>query len=213
MQSLIILGAGPHAQEMADIVAQINGRQPTWQLEGFLVPAAEAGRVGQVTGSGMPVLGTYADLTDYPDAVFAMEYGCGRPPVARERVVSLVASSAFVAYTARIGAGCVIYPGCFVGHNAVLGDRVFVLSGAVINHDCHLEDEVTVCTNVSLAGHVYVARGAYLGQACTIRQHLRIGQESLVGMGSVVVKDVAPHAVVMGNPARERDTERRRPGN
>lgn len=212
MQSLIILGAGPHAQEMADIVAQINAQRPTWQPAGFLVPEAEADRVGQVAASGFPVLGTYGDLGDHPDAVFAMEYGCGRPAVARERVVSLVAPSAFVARTARIGAGCVIYPGCFVGHNAVLGERVFVLSGAVINHDCHLADEATVCTNVSLAGHVHVARGAYLGQACTVRQYLRIGRESLVGMGSVVVKDVAPHTVVMGNPARERDTEGRRPG-
>ncbi len=153
-------------------------------------------------GSGYEVLGTYAALADYGSASFAMEYGCGQPDIPRERIISLVAPTAFVAHTAQMGAGCVIYPGCFVGHNAELGDRVFALSGAVINHDDHLENDVTVCTNVSLAGFVYVEAGCYLGQACNVRQYLRIGKGSLIGMGSVVLHDVPPNSVMVGNPAR-----------
>ena len=87
-------------------------------------------------------------------------------------------------------------------HHAVLDDRVFCLSSSVINHDDHLEDNVTVCSNVSLAGLVHVERDCYLGQGCTIRQELRIGRGSLIGMGSVVIRDVPPNSVVVGNPGR-----------
>jgi sugar O-acyltransferase (sialic acid O-acetyltransferase NeuD family) len=204
VQELIILGAGPHAMEMAEIAGQSAGR---WTVRGFLVPETQLELVGQPVAHGLTVLDTYAGLGDYPNAVFALEYNCGAPEIGsdqlpRDRVITLVAPTAFVAATSRIGAGCVIYPGCFVGHNAVLGDRVFALAGAVINHDDVLEDDVTVCSNASLAGFVHVEAGSYLGQACTIRQYLRIGAGSLIGMGAVVVSNVPPHAVMVGNPAR-----------
>jgi len=203
MRDLMILGGGPHAQEMADIAQQINHVAPTWKLLGFCVPKAQAERVGQRLGCGYAVLGTYAAIGDYPDAFLALEYNCGFLDVSCARIISLVAPTAFVASTARIGRGCVVYPHSFVGHNAILGDRVFVLGGSVINHDDVLEDDVTVASQVSLAGAVHVESGCYLGQACTVRQQLRIGRGSLIGMGSVVIADVAPNSVMVGNPARK----------
>ena len=209
MKDLLILGAGPHAQEMADIVRQINHVAPTWNLLGFLVSQAQADRVGETLGCGYTVLDTYAAVGRYPDAFLALEYNAvqftarGFSDFPARQMASLIAPTAFVASTARIGQGCVIYPQCFVGHNAVLGDRVFVLSGSVINHDDYLEDDVTVASNVSLAGFVRVEAGCYLGQACTVRQYLRIGRGSLIGMGSVVIADVPPNSVMVGNPARK----------
>jgi len=202
MDKLIILGAGPHAREMADIVRQINVVAPTWELLGFLVPETQAERVRTRSAYGDPVLGTYADIARYADARYVPEVNCGCPELPRERFASLIAPAAFVASTARIGRGSVIYPNCFIGHNAVLGERNFVLSGSVINHDDCLEDDVTVCSGVTLAGFVHVETGCYLGQACTIKQYLRIGRGSLVGMGSVVINAVPPNSVMAGNPAR-----------
>jgi acetyltransferase EpsM len=202
MKDLIILGTGPHAQEMADIVAQINQARPTWNLLGALAAPAQADLVGR-TVDNLAVLGTSADLSRYPQACFVAEFGSDSSTCPPQQLVSLVAPSAFIARNARIGAGCVIYPGCFVGHHAWLGDRVFCLSSATINHDDHLEDNVTLCSHVSLAGHVYVEAGSYLGQACTVKQFVHIGRDTLIGMGSVVLMDVPPNAVMVGNPAHK----------
>ena len=56
-------------------------------------------------------------------------------------------------------------------------------------------------SGVRLAGGVHVEADCYLGQACTIRQNLRIGRRSLIGMGAVVLKDVPEESVMAGNPA------------
>jgi acetyltransferase-like isoleucine patch superfamily enzyme len=55
---------------------------------------------------------------------------------------------------------------------------------------------------VTLAGGLYVEADGYIGQGCQIRQQLRIGRKSLIGIGAVVVKDVPAGSVMVGNPAR-----------
>ena len=202
MRELIICSVGCHAMEMAEIVERINRAAPTWTLLGFFSEKKRHEKHRGMTLYGLPVLGTIEDLGRHPGAALAIgnEF---RDPLPIERAATLVDPSAFVSRSARLGRGCVIYPGCFIGHNARLGDRVFSLAGSVINHDDVLEDNVCLCSHVTLAGSVHVEAWAYLGQACAVRQNLRIGRGSLIGMGAVVVKDVPPGVVMAGNPARK----------
>ncbi|HZP82171.1 MAG TPA: hypothetical protein VFB21_11060 [Chthonomonadaceae bacterium] len=201
MRDLLILGTGVHGAEMAEIVARINRVEPTWNLLGFLAP--DAARVGARHG-GYPVLGTLDTLAKYPDACLVPDNEWPRShSVPRERLVSLIDPGAFVSGTAQIGVGCVLYPHCFVGLNARLGDYVFCLSGCILNHDDIVEDRVVFASGVTVAGQVTIESDCYLGQSCTIRQLLRIGRGSLIGMGAVVVKDVPPNSVFIGNPARK----------
>jgi sugar O-acyltransferase (sialic acid O-acetyltransferase NeuD family) len=200
VRDLLILGVGVHAAEMAEIVERMNGARPTWTLLGFIAPEEQS--VGEPQ-NGYPILGTIDQLPDYPDACLVAAFGWPLSLlVPRDRLVSLVDPAAFVSRTAAIGAGCVLYPHCFVGLNARIGDHVFCLSGSVINHDNVLEDRVVVASGVTLAGSVHVEADCYLGQACTVRQCVRIGRGSLIGMGAVVVNDVPPNSVIVGNPGR-----------
>jgi len=71
-----------------------------------------------------------------------------------------------------------------------------------VNHDDVLGDRVIMASGACLAGGVRVGHGCYLGQSCTVRQRLTIGERSLIGMGAVVISDVEPGSVMVGNPAR-----------
>lgn len=200
MRDLLILGTAVHAAEMAEIVERVDRVQPTWRLLGFL--SAEAKHVGEQQ-NGYPVLGTLDELPRYPEACLVPAYPWPQSlALPRERLVSLVDPTVFVSRTATVGVGCVLYPHCFVGLNARIGDGAFCLSGCLINHDTVLEDRVVLASGASLAGSVHVEADCYLGQACTVRQELRIGRGSLIGMGAVVVKDVPPNSVIVGNPGQ-----------
>ncbi|OGG55520.1 MAG: hypothetical protein A3F84_29740 [Candidatus Handelsmanbacteria bacterium RIFCSPLOWO2_12_FULL_64_10] len=201
MRDLIILGLGAHGPEMAEIVDRVNGVQKTWNLLGFISP--DGRKVGENV-NGYPVLGTMEALRDYPDAC-VVPHGEVRErlEVPRHRLSSLVDPSAFVSRSAQIGVGCVIFPHCYVGLGARLHDFVMCLSGCIINHDNVIEERVFLASGVTLAGYVHVEPDCYLGQGCNVRQYLRIGRGSLIGMGAVVVKEVAPNSVMVGNPARK----------
>jgi sugar O-acyltransferase (sialic acid O-acetyltransferase NeuD family) len=204
MQDLIILGTGVHAAEMAEIVERVNQVQETWNLLGYMGTDPKRVRVGDLV-NGVPVLGTLDDLPKYLSAVVVPDCGLHAQAMAlpRERLASLIDPGAFVSRAAQIGVGCVLYPGCFVGFQTRLGDCVFCLSGCAINHDDVIEDRVILASQVVLAGYVRVETGCYLGQGSAVRQNLRIGRNSLLGMGCVVVKDVPPNSVMVGNPARK----------
>ena len=202
MQDLIICSVGCHAMEMAEIVERINRVSPAWNLLGFFSEKDRYEKHRGLTLNGCRVLGTIGDLEKHPNAALAIgnEF---KDPFPMERAATIIDPTAFASRSAKIGKACVIYPGCFIGCNAVLGNRVFSLSGSVINHDDVLEDGVCLCSNVTLAGGVHAEAGVYLGQACAVRQHLRLGKDSFVGMGAVVVTDVPPNAVMAGNPAHK----------
>lgn len=117
---------------------------------------------------------------------------------------------------ARIGAGCVIGQGCFIG-NVTIGDGVHIQNNVSVYDGVTLEDHVfagpsCVFTNVInprsevSRKHEYrptlVRRGASIGANATIVCGATIGAYAFVGAGAVVRGEVAPHALVVGLPAR-----------
>jgi len=199
LRDLIILGGGVHSAEMVEIVERINRSAPTWNLVGCLSP--HESRAGDER-NGCPILGTAEAISRYPNAAFVPDNEWKLPLPRSDRLVSLIDPSVFLARSARIGPGCVVYPNGFIGFDASLGERVFCLSGAVINHHCGIGDRVVLASCVTLAGHVTVEQDCYLGQSCSVKQYVRIGTGCLVGMGAVVIRDVPAGSTVVGNPGR-----------
>ncbi len=107
---------------------------------------------------------------------------------------------------ASIGARCKISSHSFICEGVVLEDGVFVGHGVMF-----INDRWPRATDGN--GHVIgdaqwqcqatrVQSGASIGSGCTILGGLTIGANAMVGAGSVVTRDVAAGATVVGNPAR-----------
>jgi acetyltransferase-like isoleucine patch superfamily enzyme len=90
--------------------------------------------------------------------------------------------------------GVTIEPGVFVGHGVTfINDRYprAVNAGGQLKTEADWNCQKTV-----------VKRGAAIGSGATLLGGITIGENAMVGAGSVVTKDVPAHAVVAGNPAR-----------
>ncbi len=107
----------------------------------------------------------------------------------------------------QIGAGCVLMAQAMVTTNVRIGRQFQCNIYSYVEHDCVIGDYVTFAPRVSCNGNVHIGDNAYVGAGAVIKQGtpdnpLVIGQGAVIGMGAVVTKDVAPGAVVVGNPAR-----------
>ena len=117
---------------------------------------------------------------------------------------------------AVIGKDCNICDGVFVENDVRVGDRVTVKCGVQLWDGVTLEDDVFVGPNVTFTNDPFprsrqrpaqfsrtrVERGASIGANATILPGITIGRAAMVGAGAVVLRNVPPHAIVAGNPAR-----------
>jgi sugar O-acyltransferase (sialic acid O-acetyltransferase NeuD family) len=110
--------------------------------------------------------------------------------------------TAIIADDAELGEGVSVLAQALVSTRARLGLHVIVNRAVQISHDCEIGDFATLAPQASLSGGVRVGAGAEIGAGALVRQGVTIGEGALVGMGAVVVKDVPPASVVIGNPAR-----------
>jgi len=117
----------------------------------------------------------------------------------------------------KIGTFVEVQKGVKIGKNCKISSHTFICEGVVI------EDNVFIGHNVSFINDRYpratagdrlqteddwkvestvVKRGASIGTSATILCGVVIGEEAIVGAGSVVTREVPPRAIVAGNPAR-----------
>ena len=105
----------------------------------------------------------------------------------------------FVAGDAQLGAGCRIQNNVSIYDGVVLEDEVFVGPSAVFTNVRNPRAAVDRRRDVE---RTMVGEGVTIGANATIVCGVTIGPYAFVGAGAVVTRDVAPHAIVSGVPAR-----------
>jgi len=118
----------------------------------------------------------------------------------------------------KIGAFVEIQKGASIGKNCKISSHTFICEGVHIEDNCFVGHGVMFTNDLfpratNLDGsqqsdedwdlvETFVKKGASIGSNATILCGVTIGENALVGAGSVVVKDVPANTVVVGNPAK-----------
>jgi sugar O-acyltransferase (sialic acid O-acetyltransferase NeuD family) len=110
--------------------------------------------------------------------------------------------SATVDLSARIGPGSQILYNAVVEPDVVIGRHVIINSGATVAHDCIIEDYAHIGPGVHLGGGVVVRRGVFLGIGSAVIPRSEIGEWTIIGAGSVIVRSIPANKLAYGVPAR-----------
>ncbi|BDM62767.1 hypothetical protein NFHSH190041_02190 [Shewanella sp. NFH-SH190041] len=117
---------------------------------------------------------------------------------------------------ARIGKDCNICAHTLIENDVIIGDNVTIKSGVYIWDGITIEDNVFLGPNVTFTNDKYprskqypeefmrtvIKKGASIGANATVLPGIILGENCMIGAGSVVTKNVPDNAVAVGNPAK-----------
>jgi acetyltransferase EpsM len=205
----IIGGTGNGLVTAQVIVDMAKAGQPV-EMVGFL---NDHQAVGSSIG-GYPVLGRPCDwkaLDEEISLVFALlSVGKMREraelletfEIPDSKMTTLVHPTALLGAGVTVGSGSVIasyvtcQPGSRVGKNSI------VRAGANLGHDAIVGDFVDIGPNVTLCGYASVFKGAHIAPNAVVKDRTIVNEFSVLGAGSVALRDMEPGSLWMGNPGR-----------
>ena len=122
-----------------------------------------------------------------------------------------VMAGARIGRCCNIGQNVVVFPAVIIGDNVKIQNNVSVYTGVTLEDGVFCGPSMVFTNVVNPRSHVSrkdeyrptrVGRGATLGANCTVVCGHSVGRYAFVGAGAVVTRDVADHALVVGNPGR-----------
>jgi acetyltransferase-like isoleucine patch superfamily enzyme len=117
--------------------------------------------------------------------------------------------------SAKIGSNCNICSHCFIENDVLVGNNVTIKNGVYLWDGITIEDNVQIGPNVTFTNDKYprakksfkiqrtiIKKNASVGAASTVLGGVIIGENAMIGAGSIVTKDIPANELWLGTPAR-----------
>lgn len=208
MKQLLIIGARGWGREVYDIAKACIAAGAEFMVKGFLDDKSDA-----LDGydNYPPILGPVETYDVKPDDVFVCALGDVNYKKHYSDIifnkggefVSLVHPTAFFGSNVKIGKGCIIGPYVSISSDSKVADFVTFLIKSHVGHDCSIGDYTHVGTLTNISGFVTIGKMVTIHPCCNIIPHKKVGDNAIIGTGSVVISKVKEGTTVFGNPAKK----------
>ncbi len=208
MDKAIIIGAGTYGAVYSEYLSETK----KYKIIGFLDD--DKSKLGKLI-NGIKVIGNVSEL----EKLSAIEGSLSVfIPIGNNKIRNRI-----IEYSRTLNhkTPCFIHPSATIHSNVKIGNTVYVLPGTQIMPFVTIEENVMISMGVNIAHHsilranCFVSQGSNVGASITIEQNSflgigstimtgvkNVGNNSIIGAGSVIIKDVPDNAVVVGNPGR-----------
>lgn len=204
---IVIIGGGGFAKAIISVINSTN----EYEIIGY------TDTVNKGTVFGIKYLGNDQSLKDVYNhfencsAVIAIESNSVSSK--RQKLYSMlknlgfnlpviISKSAIINEQVRIGEGTVVLEGAIINVSSIIGKGVIINTGAVIEHDCIVGDFVHFASGSIIGGGVEVGDNSIIGMNAKVIQYKKVGNNCLIHIGSIVIKDTLQEGSYFGIPAR-----------
>jgi sugar O-acyltransferase (sialic acid O-acetyltransferase NeuD family) len=205
MKRIVIIGAGGHGREVADILKE----QDQTDVIGFIDDNRE------LHGSefdGLPVLGDWTWIDGRQRLDIAVVCAVGSPQLRRRLTkhaeslglsfANAISPLSHISSSARLGEGVTVFPYGVINAGAVVESHSILNVAATLSHDTKICRYTTINPGAHIGGNVRIGEGCYIGIGSNVIHGQSIGEWSVVGAGAVVTTDLPANVTAVGVPAK-----------
>lgn len=206
MRDIVIFGAGGFGKEILSEL--IVNHKDEYNVLGFI----DDGKVGQQV-LGFNIIGDTKYLIGYSEKLCVVV--CIGEISTKKKIVEKIKQNInlnfpnIISKSAELnqdlitlGEGNIIYNKAQITANFIAGNFNYLAVNTIISHDCILGSYISLSPSVTLCGGVKINDETYVGAGSILRERITIGSNSIIGMGSTVVKDVPSNVVALGSPCK-----------
>jgi len=205
---IILVGGGAFAREIINVFNNINLHKSNNFFE-FYIDQEDTFFKDKIYQ--LNYLGKINEYKPQPQDLFVLAIA---NPEIKQKVVkelkskgaffeTLIHPSSFVAKTARLGEGIVIFPMSVVSADATILSFVTINFLSTIGHDVEIGEYTTLSAHVDLTGKVLVKSKCFFGTGAKVLPSITIGSSSIIGAGSIIYRNVPPNSTMYTQPAKK----------
>jgi sugar O-acyltransferase (sialic acid O-acetyltransferase NeuD family) len=208
MKNIILIGGGNQAHYTIDIIE----KEGKYNIVGIIDSIHEIGS----DRFGYKILGRQENIVDIINSynieggVISVGDNWARYYISKQikelipnfNFINAIHPSVIIGNNVKIGCGVVAMAGCIFNPKTTIGDFTFFATGAQIEHDCVISDFASISAGSVTGGYVKIGKYSALTLGVTVLDRIEIGENTVVGAGSLVLKSLPDNVLVYGNPAK-----------
>lgn len=208
MKKLVLIGGGNQAHYTIDIIQKEN----KYNIIGIIDSVHEIGS----ERFGYKILGRQENLVELIES-YNIEVGIISigdnwsryhvynkiiEQVPKFEFVNAIHPSVVIGNNVTLGKGIVAMAGCIFNPKSVIEDFTFFATGAQVEHDCFVDKFASISAGSITGGFVKIGKYSAITLGVTILDRIEIGENTVVGSGSLVVSSLPNDVLAYGNPAK-----------
>lgn len=163
---------------------------------------------------GLPVVPFEEVKRIYPPSKYDMLVVCGYSVMRNRKImyekakskgytlINYISPAAVVESGIKMGDNNIIMSNSVIGYGGLMGNGNIVCQNVYLGHEFYIGSHTIISAGCTLGGGSRISDLVFIGMGVTARSFLSYGEESLIGIGSNVLKDVEPFSTCYGNPAK-----------
>ena len=207
LKALGIYGAGGLGREVYELASLINLTSENWSHIVFIDDGENIFNPRE-----LPIFKFSELKKSYNSESIEICIAIGEPEIRRTlydkillnnyNITSLIHPKIHVPKSTKIGLGAIISNYVSLSCDVKIGNNVYIHPNACIGHDSKIDNSSVISSYVDVAGDCNVGESSFLAINVCLKHGTSIGSYSIVGMGSIVFKDLPSNIIAIGNPAR-----------
>jgi sugar O-acyltransferase (sialic acid O-acetyltransferase NeuD family) len=207
MKKLIIAGAGGFGREVLQWALQSVDFNKKFIISGFIDDDKTA-----LDKFSLPfkILGTITEWIPSNNEVFIVAAGHVNNKMTIESkltekgacYINIIHPTAIINDTATLGVGNIICPNVVISDSAFLNNHASINVGSIIGHDAIIGPYSVISSQCDITASVIIGEGVFLGSKVSILPGMKIGRNSYLCAGSVIMSDVKEESRMFGVPAK-----------